>query len=87
MIPSKIIADALVAVTFFRNAFSILIMFTITPWLNAMGIKNLFILLACVVFAILALVFPMIIWGKKARYRTSDLLRELALKQPGTREH
>ncbi|KAL6404345.1 MFS general substrate transporter [Ilyonectria robusta] len=52
-----------------------------------MGIKNLFILLACVVFAILALVFPMIIWGKKARYRTSDLLRELALKQPGTREH
>ncbi|KAH6999116.1 sugar transporter [Ilyonectria sp. MPI-CAGE-AT-0026] len=84
---SDVIADALVAVTFFRNAFSILIMFTITPWLNAMGIKNLFILLACVVFAILALVFPMIVWGKKARYRTSDLLRELALKQPGTREH
>ncbi|KIW44000.1 uncharacterized protein PV06_05044 [Exophiala oligosperma] len=77
-----IIGNALVGVVFTRNAFSVLVLFTLTPWINGMGLQNMHVLVAVLCFVILLLPIPLIVWGKKARIATAKLYKKLASRQP-----
>ncbi|KAJ5206809.1 Major facilitator superfamily domain general substrate transporter [Penicillium cf. griseofulvum] len=76
-----IIGDALVGVVFMRNIFSVIVLFVLTPWVNAMGMRDLHILVAVIAFVILLLPIPLLVWGKKARIATAPRYREMAAKQ------
>ena len=76
-----IIGDALVGVVFTRNAFSVVVLFTITPWLAGMGIQNMHILTACLAFAILSLPVLFLLYGKRFRLSTRERYRVMAMKQ------
>lgn len=78
----QIIGNALVGVVFTRNAFSVLVLFTLTPWINGMGLQNMHVLVAVLCFVILLLPIPLIVWGKKARIATAKLYKKLASRQP-----
>ncbi|KAL2829356.1 MFS general substrate transporter [Aspergillus pseudoustus] len=80
-----IIGDCLVAVTFCRNALSIVILFSLNPWIELNGLRNVFIVLASLTTFVLLLSVPMVIWGKRFRVRACDRYRLLARKQPFTR--
>ena len=67
----QLVGDALVGVVFIRNVLSVIVLFTLTPWVNGMGIQNVHILIAFIIFAILLLPIPLLIWGKKARIATA----------------
>ncbi|KAF9895133.1 hypothetical protein FE257_000035 [Aspergillus nanangensis] len=67
----NVIADALVAVVFVRNGISMIIMFTLSPWLHGFGVQNTFICMAFVALAISMLVIPLLLWGKDARIATA----------------
>jgi hypothetical protein len=71
-----------VGVVFTRNAFSVVVLFALTPWINGMGIQNLHILVAVLCFVILLLPVPLLIWGKKARIATARRYNKMASQQP-----
>ena len=77
-----IVADALVGIVFSRDVFSVIVLFTITPWIEGMGVQNLHILTACLALIILSIPVPMLIWGKQLRVRTSGQYKRMALRQP-----
>lgn len=79
---NKIIGDAIIGVVFVRNVFSVIVLFTITPWLSGMGIQNLHILTASLAFAILSLPVLFLKYGKRFRRTTADRYRNYARKQP-----
>lgn len=81
----QLVGDALVGVVFIRNVLSVIVLFTLTPWVNGMGIQNVHILIAFIIFAILLLPIPLLIWGKKARIATAERYREMAMRQPSHR--
>lgn len=78
----KIIGDALVAIVFFRNIIPLLVLFALTPWIDAMGVQAVHILTAAVCFVVLLIPIPLIIWGKKARRSSAKRYRRMALRQP-----
>ena len=71
--------------SFCRNIFSVVILFVLTPWLNAMGIQNLHIVVACVIFLVLLIPVPLLKWGKLARIKTAERYKRMAMKQPTAR--
>jgi hypothetical protein len=71
--------------SFCRNIFSVVILFVITPWVNGMGIQNLHIVTACVIFAVLLIPVPLLKWGKQARIKTAERYKLMAMKQPTSR--
>lgn len=81
----QIVGDALVAVTFVRNVFATVIVFALTPWINAIGLYNMFICVACLSVAINLLAVPMMIWGKRARAMTAVSYKRMAMLQPDHR--
>lgn len=68
----QIVGDALVAVVFVRNAVSVLIMYVLTPWLDALGVRNLFICVAFLALLISLAPVPFLIWGKRARVASAS---------------
>ncbi|KAJ5467094.1 hypothetical protein N7475_004846 [Penicillium sp. IBT 31633x] len=78
----EILGDALVGVVFVRNAFSVIIMFVYTPWINAMGIQNTFIVAGMVSLIMTIMPIGLLIWGKRAREHTAAEYRRYALRQP-----
>lgn len=52
---------------FFRNAISIVIGVVLTPWIQTMGFKYLFVTAGCISLVISLLHIPMIFWGKRIR--------------------
>ncbi|OQE39180.1 hypothetical protein PENCOP_c007G08393 [Penicillium coprophilum] len=76
-----IIGDALVGVIFMRNIFSVIVLFVLTPWVDAMGMRDLHILVAVIAFLILLIPVPLLIWGKKARMATAPSYRRMAANQ------
>ncbi|EAT77026.2 hypothetical protein SNOG_15651 [Parastagonospora nodorum SN15] len=81
----ELVGDALVGVVFIRNVLSVVVLFSLTPWTNGMGIQNVHILVAFIIFAVLLLPIPLLIWGKKARMATAVRYREMAMRQPSHR--
>lgn len=76
----------MVGIVFTRNAIAVLVLFTITPWIEGMGLRNVHILASMLCFAIMLLPIPLLIWGKKARAWRADAYRSMALKQPTHRK-
>ena len=56
---------------FVRNIITTALVFALTPWMDGMGVKWMFILLGilAVVFALMAV--PYIIWGKRWRAKSA----------------
>jgi hypothetical protein len=81
----QLIGDALVGVVFVRNVLSVVVLFSLTPWINGMGIQNVHILIAFIIFGVLLIPIPLLIWGKKARMATAVRYREMAIRQPSHR--
>jgi hypothetical protein len=71
--------------SFCRNVFSVIVLFVLTPWVNGMGIQNLHILTACILFAVLLLPLGLLKWGKGFRVRTAEKYKEMAGRQPTSR--
>ncbi|PYH92045.1 hypothetical protein BO71DRAFT_432269 [Aspergillus ellipticus CBS 707.79] len=59
-----IVGDALVAMAFVRTGLATVIVFALTPWINTIGLENMFICSACISLALMLLIIPMIYWGK-----------------------
>ncbi|KAH8705772.1 major facilitator superfamily domain-containing protein [Talaromyces proteolyticus] len=76
-----IVGDALVGVVFVRNIFSVIVLFALTPWIEATGILNLHIQISAICFAVLLLPLPLIVWGKKMRISTAEIYRKMTLRQ------
>jgi hypothetical protein len=74
-------AEAFVGIAFFRNAIGIPIPILITPWLNKMGLSNMFITAGLISLAISMLFVPLIIWGKKIRKAMAPRYYKLLEKQ------
>ena len=75
----------MIGIVFVRNLFSVLILFTLTPWTASMGIQNVAIITAAFCFAILLLPMPLLVWGKKMRIATAKRYHRMAMRQPAHR--
>ncbi|RMZ77963.1 hypothetical protein DV738_g4158, partial [Chaetothyriales sp. CBS 135597] len=80
-----IVGDCLVGIVFSRNLFSVIVLFTITPWINGMGIQNLHILTAAIMFTVLCIPIVLLKYGKRARLWTRNSYSRYALRQPTSR--
>ncbi|KAK5116327.1 hypothetical protein LTR85_009299 [Meristemomyces frigidus] len=77
---AEVIGDALVAVTFVRNALATMVVFALTPWINSMGLYDMFICAACIAWAMYGLTIPMLIWGRTWRVQTAARYRRHILR-------
>ncbi|EKG10849.1 Major facilitator superfamily [Macrophomina phaseolina MS6] len=68
----ELIGDALVGVTFMRNAMATVIVFALTPWIDSIGLRNMFISVGCLSFGVCLTTVPMMVYGKKMRALTKD---------------
>ncbi|PYH42370.1 MFS general substrate transporter [Aspergillus saccharolyticus JOP 1030-1] len=80
-----IVGDALVGVAFVRNGLSTVFVFALTPWIEATGLVNMFIAVACIATGTLLSLIPMIMYGKRMRVWTATRYRAMAQLQPGAR--
>ncbi|KAK8146169.1 hypothetical protein G3M48_003495 [Beauveria asiatica] len=81
-----VIGNALVGVVFTRNAMSVVVLFALTPWINAMGLRNLHIMISILCCLLLLMPVALLIWGKKARIATAARYRAMAHRQPTHRD-
>ncbi|KID83526.1 Major facilitator superfamily transporter [Metarhizium guizhouense ARSEF 977] len=81
-----IIGNALVGVIFTRNAFSVVVLFALTPWISGMGLRNVHILVSMLCFAILLIPVILLIWGKKFRAASAKAYMSYARRQPTHRD-
>ncbi|KAH7116561.1 major facilitator superfamily transporter [Dactylonectria estremocensis] len=81
-----IVSDAFVSVTFWRNGFSIAVLFGLSPWLDKMGLRNVYIIVACFAGLLVFMTIPMIAFGKRFRVMTKDRYRSIAANQPLLRD-
>lgn len=73
------VGDVLVAVVLLRNAFNIPLSLGIMPWLDTMGVQNVFILCAASAAVVLLIPIPLELWGKKCRQNTAPRYRHYSL--------
>lgn len=81
-----VIGNALVGVVFTRNAISVLVLFALTPWIDAVGLRNLHIMISVFCCILLLLPVALIKWGKRARIATAVRYRKMAHRQPTHRD-
>ena len=74
--------NALVGVIFTRNAISVVVLFTLTPWITGMGLRNVHILVSVLCFAILLIPAILLVWGKKFRAASAKAYKSYAVRQP-----
>lgn len=67
---------------FTRNAVAVVILFVLQYWLDGMGVRDVHVLVACVMLVILLLPAVLLKFGKQARIRTQERYRNMAMKQP-----
>lgn len=67
----EMILEGMVGVAVINNTLAMIFTFVASYWLDT-GVRNCFIELSALSFVILALSWPMIIFGKRARYWTKD---------------
>ena len=68
----QIIADALVAVTFVKNLFPTILVFALTPWVESVGLANVWITATVIFVAIILGNVPFLIWGKRWRAGSAE---------------
>lgn len=54
-------------ITYVRNGLATATTFAINPWLNGLGVQNMFISVGCLCIGIQLLFIPMVVWGRRAR--------------------
>lgn len=69
-----------------RNVFAVVLLFALTPWITAMGLINVHVIVAVIMFFIQLLAVPFLIWGKKFRAAAARRYLERARKQPTKRD-
>jgi hypothetical protein len=75
-----------VIVVFARNGIAVVILFCLSPWIDGMGLQNMFILIGVLSFVILLAPLPVFLrWGKQARIATIQKYRYHSLRQPSHR--
>ncbi|KAH7364832.1 major facilitator superfamily domain-containing protein [Rhexocercosporidium sp. MPI-PUGE-AT-0058] len=77
----EIVADGFVVVAFMRNMLAMVVVFSLTPWIEGMGVQNTFILVGAMCLFINLLMIPMIIFGKKWRLTCGDRYEKMAALQ------
>lgn len=82
----QIIGNALVGVIFTRNAFSVVVLFALTPWISGMGLRNVHILVSVLCFVILLIPAVLLVWGKKFRAASAKAYKGYARRQPTHRD-
>ncbi|ORY60290.1 major facilitator superfamily transporter [Pseudomassariella vexata] len=78
---SKIIGSALVPIAFTRNAFATLIVFALTPWIESMGLENMFITATILCLVTLSSTIMMMIWGRRMRVWSADRYERFAARR------
>lgn len=73
-------------IVFTRNAISVLVLFALTPWIDGMGLRSVYVIISVLCFLTLLLPVPLLLWGKKARIATAARYREMARRQPTRRD-
>ncbi|TQV90056.1 Major facilitator superfamily transporter [Cordyceps javanica] len=82
----SIVGSSMIGIIFMRNVFAVVILFALTPWIMAMGLVYVHIIVAGILFMIQLLVVPFLIWGKTFRAATSQRYRRRAQGQSTNRE-
>lgn len=77
----QILGDALVGVVFVRNAISTGLIFAIPPWIDAMGVYNMFAICAVLAAVIALTCLPLIVWGRKWRILLTGRYQKYAERQ------
>ncbi|KAH6952200.1 major facilitator superfamily domain-containing protein [Fusarium avenaceum] len=62
-----IVGPALTGVVFIRNVIATGLVFAASPWMESMGVYDMFVVLSCISTAIALTCIPMVIWGRKFR--------------------
>lgn len=60
------------AVTFVKNLFPTILVFGLTPWIERVGLANVWITTVAIFVAILLGNVPFLIWGKQWRARSAE---------------
>lgn len=66
---------------FVRNIISTALVFAVTPWMEGMGVYNMFVLLGCLGVGVALTCVPLIIWGRKWRANLAPKYEYFAAKQ------
>ncbi|KAH8703777.1 major facilitator superfamily domain-containing protein [Talaromyces proteolyticus] len=77
---NDIVGDALVGITFIRNAVNTGIIFALTPWFAAIGVQYVILTLALIATLILSFVMVFLKWGKRFREQTSVRYKKFSFK-------
>ncbi|KAG5356275.1 putative MFS-type transporter [Yarrowia sp. B02] len=73
----NIVADAFIGVIVVRNAFGMVMVFAQTPWIERVGLQNVYITVGCLSLIPLAATVPYLMYGKQLRRRSEQrYLRE-----------
>ncbi|KAH8878810.1 MFS general substrate transporter [Thozetella sp. PMI_491] len=81
-----LVGDAVVGVIFVRNVISVIILFSLTPWINAIGLQDMFISFTFITLFFLV-GFPVLLltYGKRFRYASIPLFEEYSAQQHRSR--
>jgi len=77
----QIVGDSLVAVTFTRNLLATIFVFALTPWIDRVGMQNVFITITVLGTVVLLFCFVFIFYGKRYRIQTASRYRYFAERQ------
>jgi beta-lactamase regulating signal transducer with metallopeptidase domain len=75
------VADSMVTITVSRNIVATAFVFAIGPWIDGIGMKNVFTMLGVLITVILLSVFIFIFYGRKFRVKGAARYRRYASKQ------
>ncbi|KAF5686923.1 HOL1 substrate-H+ antiporter [Fusarium circinatum] len=76
-----IIGPALTGVVFVRNVIATGLVFAVTPWMEGMGVYNMYVVLGCISTAVALTCVPMVIWGRTFRVRLAGKYEYFTNKQ------
>lgn len=68
----QIIGDALVGVIFVRNALATILIFAIPPWVEHMGVYDMYVVLAVLSTAVALTCVPFCLWGPSWRAKLAS---------------
>lgn len=76
----------MVSITVTRNIVATIFVFAISPWVDGIGLKNVYVMLGVLMTVILLSVFIFIYYGKNLRVRTAGIYRYYAQQQIDSRK-
>ncbi|KAJ4359844.1 uncharacterized protein N0V89_000400 [Didymosphaeria variabile] len=77
----ELTGPSFVAITFIRNAVSIALPFSVTPWMTAMNLQNMFILSGVISFVVSSTAGLLVVFGERIRMRLAPRYYTLVERQ------